>query len=401
MQRIRYAYDGGIVDVYDLSPHDRKVKGTYTCLSCQNTLVPRLGDVRAWHFAHAIEVDCNYETYLHQAGKALFAVTYKRCMEEGAPFILKRPGSIVCSNPPGVFAHNPCKDVQNKDFPLTRYFNQIDIEKGVDGLIADVLLSSDRHEEKILVEIAVSHHCEPEKIASKNRIIEYTIKEEADLDKLRLPVADTYDPSVTVYNFIMKESRVDLCGGQCDRHVSLFLVHASGKSIRLYLEFSKVDAIVAAPTVIHHQVDKDVGDGDRYKELVRESFFSGIGIKSCYLCRYHGAKTRKALVFCKSLKKEVGTHEAVSCSHYRTFSSLKECEVADKANSDYTSRKPERRIVKKTTGEKYIDHHELTICAYCRHHDRRAGRVYCRLDLVLDEDEKCERFEDDGGNGTR
>lgn len=249
----------------------------------------------------------------------------------------------MCSIPPPIFAGSPCKKVQTREYDLTTSFDKLEIEKGTDGLIADVLLSSEKNDEQMLVEIAVTHLCDEEKIASKKRILEYSVQSEEDLEQLKTPFVDIASSGVTTYNISPKERTEEICRqGQCDRPVSVFVVYDSYKSITQDMEYHKARKLTTRPDVIHHKIEK-ASASTSYKELVRESFFSGVEIKNCYLCKYHGRETYYHPVFCRSLKRGVKVHEAVDCSHYRPFANIQECESADKANAEYVGKTRTKR----------------------------------------------------------
>ena len=69
MSRIKYHYaknqDGVIIDIADVVKEDR-VSQRFFCIGCGAEMIPKLGEVKARHFAHKVESPkCNSETYLH------------------------------------------------------------------------------------------------------------------------------------------------------------------------------------------------------------------------------------------------------------------------------------------------------------------------------------------------
>ena len=73
MSRIKYHYaknqDGVIINIADVVKEDRKSQ-RFFCISCGAEMIPKLGEVKARHFAHKAETpNCNSETYLHKLTK--------------------------------------------------------------------------------------------------------------------------------------------------------------------------------------------------------------------------------------------------------------------------------------------------------------------------------------------
>ncbi|GAB5526284.1 MAG: hypothetical protein Roseis2KO_41560 [Roseivirga sp.] len=67
MIKDRYARGVGteVIDIEDLRRAKLDKPVTYERAGCSETLVPRLGDGRAHHFAHKVEGNCSFESYLH------------------------------------------------------------------------------------------------------------------------------------------------------------------------------------------------------------------------------------------------------------------------------------------------------------------------------------------------
>jgi hypothetical protein len=116
-----------------------------SCPACGAPLVARQGDVRIAHFAHATDRACAaaHETTLHRLAKQLIAdgtalVLPEVAAEYGGKRRLVRPAVTI--RPEGAA-----------------------LEPGLDGLRPDILITVAGR--PLLVEVAVTHFCGPEKLA--------------------------------------------------------------------------------------------------------------------------------------------------------------------------------------------------------------------------------------------
>lgn len=99
-------------------------------------------------------------------------------------------------------------------FDLNDYYDCCEMEGNIDGLRADILLTSQSHPDypPILIEVLHSHACEFEKIQKKHLIIEFKVEKIEDvIHRLRnLNENDTrdIDPDVRFHNFRERESEL-------------------------------------------------------------------------------------------------------------------------------------------------------------------------------------------------
>jgi len=140
----------------------------YYCPYCHCRMLKKCGNIRTWHFAHdwryadEFQKSCSYETYLHGYAKLRF----KQWFDESDSIKLYYSESIVCKQ------YNHCKllDKENclinrkKSCDLKKYFDHCIIEAPIKesngSYRADLLLTSDRKpDQRILLEIKVSHGC--------------------------------------------------------------------------------------------------------------------------------------------------------------------------------------------------------------------------------------------------
>ncbi len=194
--------------ISEINQNNRKEE--YRCSGCDQLLIPRLGKIRAPHFAHKHQTSsCNFETYLHKTAKHIFLTRFNfaRCFEE--PFVLKYWQQ--CNSSKAFKNHFDlskidCFEQFHRQMDLAQHFDHIDLETYCDGFIPDLLLSSTKHNEKIFVEIKVNHGCSQEKIDSVHQILEINIQSEEDLWSLFKKPLEQYfkqesSLDIALYNF--------------------------------------------------------------------------------------------------------------------------------------------------------------------------------------------------------
>lgn len=242
-----------------------------------------------------------------------------------------------------------CRTETESDVDLTKYFNKIYMERPYEGFTPDILLSSEVRKEVLFVEIAVTHRCDNAKIESGKRIIEINISDEDDFSAVLSCRLSDQAPNINTYNFKKKTIKRDICNGDCENEVNLFVIYESQKSI--LLELSPSEAInpdirgkVRHMEILGHSSSDLEKQTIIYRNKVREAHFKRIPIKNCFICRYHGGDGIENAIFCKFRKESVGSNEAASCSYYKTFHNIKECQAADKANDEY-AKNNESRII--------------------------------------------------------
>ena len=177
---------GNVHHISAITPENR-YDHTFYCIGCGKEMVPVLcGEAKESHFRHLKKEDghvCNPETYLHNDAKRQLAERFK-----------KEPSFKV-----SYYVSNDCP--RKEDCPLhQRYsfdecfgrflytvdlkeqYDTCEIEGTYEGFRADVLLTNSKKLDvmPLFLEVAVSHYCTPEKIASGIRIIEITVKQDGD-----------------------------------------------------------------------------------------------------------------------------------------------------------------------------------------------------------------------------
>lgn len=346
MIRYRFAFgtSGSVVDVVSLTPETRHDLSPYACPGCGRELIANLGMKKVNYFSHKIADRCNAETYLHSLGKHAFFSEYWKCIDEGTPFVVRQKVPGECNREYELLG-GTCTLEKVREHDLTRYFRKASLETPIDGIIPDVLLTSEDGKEQLFVEVAVTHKCEPEKIARGTRIIEIDLSEEADLQIFEDHSLSEDDERVTLFNFEKVPIRGDICGGSCPKSLRLFLVYPSGKAHLGWHQISEARKILANKKLLRGEILGPWPPADPFEDVsalfvekVREALFDGIAVKNCFNCRYQGLGRFPQRIFCKLRKVGVRSNEAAGCRTYRPFGRRAEADQADKANAEYTRR---------------------------------------------------------------
>jgi hypothetical protein len=325
MIKYRYAKDeiGTIIDVNSLERST--VTGKYFCMGCSKELLPRLGKIRRKHFAHKHQLECSPETYLHRLGKHFFYNIYKDCLLNNKPYLLEYEQEQICNffqNKYGVVCNRP---TTVKEFDLTQYFTEIELEKRDGTLIPDVRLFNPVSKESIYIEIAVTHRVDENKEQKGNRIIEFLIKEEDDLELVKTNNIPFHCEKIARYNFEVK-SELESCEGKCcSEEGQIFVVYQSGRSVLLQKDYTEIEKIRNYEDVIYFKPLNKRKDVYRYsphkfRNNVVEAYKKEITIKNCFLCRYHALSPNpfsEKPVFCKFQKFSCDSNQAIECEYFR------------------------------------------------------------------------------------
>ncbi len=315
--RYRYAQSasGETCDILELSRDRPRKKEQFTCFSCRRGLVPVLGVRREKHFRHRFEGEapCSRETYLHALAKKQIIDGFRAAVQSQRPYFLMLPVERYCTrwrNELGIICEQAmgCRDID-----LTHYFDGAQEEATVDRFVADVLLTSSSNK-KLLIEVAVTHRCEPAKRSSGLPIVEVIVSDEDQCAHLAKGI-DARAQYVDTYNFKRQKPVEVACQPNCSTELSAFFIYKSGKSHILTETPAKIAEQRKRQSTIYSRVlEPQHGD---YRSEAQRAFREGIPVKCCFLCRYAGLDTWEKPVFCKIRKTEVGVNEAAICSAYR------------------------------------------------------------------------------------
>ena len=202
---LKYAQgpEGDLIEINSISAEDRYAFGPYSCICCSHTMVSAIGKVRAHHFKHKAGRPClcNDETYLHNLAKLIVYNAISTAMENNKPYFITSIRPIICDYFKDEYGIK-CTGRNSKFlWDVCENFDTVKLEKGVSGFVADTLLSSSKSDEKMLLEIEVTHPCEPEKIESRLKILEIKVSSEEEIEVLKTGI-DVTGHNVRTYNYI-------------------------------------------------------------------------------------------------------------------------------------------------------------------------------------------------------
>ena len=172
----------------------------FYCLQCGKEMIANLkDDYRCKHFSHKNKSNCSYETYLHSLSKKLIKQVYDNSPE----FYLKYFDFEICSYSDCQYRTYECKhsDIL-RSVNLKDWYDICEVEKEINGYVADVLLTSSKPNiPPLLIEIYVHHECSPEKKNSGLRIVETAITSEDDIYKICQDMCIVESSMSRLYNF--------------------------------------------------------------------------------------------------------------------------------------------------------------------------------------------------------
>lgn len=334
MIKYQYAYNlnGQMVHIDSLVRETGNLKDKkYTCISCDNELIPRLGKIKKHHFAHKVIVTCSGETYLHNLGKKMFYQEYKQCIEDKIPFYIELFQKKICNRFEKELNTVCFLEKMAVKHDLTQIFNEISLEKREGTFIPDVMLFSKTTKTKLFIEIAVTHLSTELKLSSNFRIIELKVENEQDLEVIKEHFLSVRNTKLKFKNFKTIEIKDLHCLQQCNKKEHhLFIVSPDGSSrirrkllnqIPTYLQQEK-------DKIAYYTISNTTNDNvHKFKYLVAKAHQDGAKISNCYLCRYHADndsydwfddfEPKQPPIFCKFLKIACYSNDAKECKGYR------------------------------------------------------------------------------------
>jgi hypothetical protein len=194
---------GKLININDVNKNENHIE-KYNCLDCKQELIPKIGNIRIRHFSHKNNTyGCSKETYLHELGKKLFYEIYSKCLSENTPFYIYASLFNKYYNYCKyfeIFKSKNCIENNIQKINLISYYKNIEYEKYQGNFRPDITLINDNNE-KIFIEIAVTHPCDDEKIKSKNKIIEINLKNEEDVNIIIGKNLSDENNLIKFYNF--------------------------------------------------------------------------------------------------------------------------------------------------------------------------------------------------------
>lgn len=330
MIKYRYAKDkeGKLIDINSLDKTGNPVV-SFFCIGCGNELIPKLGLIKIHHFAHKKIVTCSPETYLHLLGKQLFHDNFIECRTIKSPFNIELYQKRICNH-----YEQQLETVCNLEdavvkFDLIQYFDKITLETKEGSFTPDVMLTSKSGKVKVFVEIAVTHSLSEKKLSSEYRIIELKIENEEDFEPIKRKLLSIKDSKVQFKNFQIKELSKSICAGNCKKFFNFFTLDIDGRVI-LQQQRNLKRIIHQINTdkdkLLKYLISPDRRDyPEAYKSFIANCARENLKVRNCFICRYHArndtkeyeSRKRVPPIFCKFLKKECNSNEAVTCKYFR------------------------------------------------------------------------------------
>lgn len=341
--KYHYALDeqNKLVPIDRLTEEDR-ASHSFHCLNCGAGMVPKMGEVRSWHYAHrGDEDDCGTETYLHKLAKRLIKEKFdnERSFEVGYYRDVKCSDVDKCP-----FAkQEECHAWKLDTFDLKQYYDTCLEEHSVDGHIADLLLTSSTKpdREPVLIEIQVSHKSTAQKIESGLRIIEIRIKTEEDIKSLLTsPIVEKPEAqfgqvrdveTIGYAKFHNFKKKTSIPEPLAKRSIQRFYLFRSGKAF-----VTNMDEFKSCREVYLKDNDKAIfeasidsfylGSPSPYEFGYIAAMQNGIQVHTCQFCKYHRSRYEVGFgldpIFC-CMHKNYGTPKnpepqyAQQCQYYR------------------------------------------------------------------------------------
>jgi hypothetical protein len=196
--------DGKYIDISQVNKNE---KTKYFCISCENELIPKIGNIREHHFAHKNKnIVCSKENYFHLLGKKIFFDIFAECKNNNDPFLIG-----IFEKNCAIFNIKSCINSEYKRFNLVEYFKEIEMEKYCGKFIPDLRLFNKNNNEDIFIEIKYSHKISQKKENSDKRIIEINIKSEDDINIIKNKYLSEKDENITFYNLKRNIVQIDDC----------------------------------------------------------------------------------------------------------------------------------------------------------------------------------------------
>lgn len=327
--KYQYAIDydnNAIVNINSINEKNRK--NDYRCISCKKKLFPRLGKIKVHHFAHAKECNCNPETYLHNLAKLSLYNNLKNRLEKRDPLIFYSYYYNECN----ITINCSCRELfEKKELNLFDYYSKVCLETNIDDFVPDVCLCGLKNENigPIFFEIYVTHSCEPSKIFSGNRIIEFEVCDENDAIKLgQLNSIDIYSSNYKLKSYNFKEHyKKENLSKTCNK-IKYFVLFHSGMVLTLDSKsFERCNK-----KNIAFSTHSCICEGTTFKKFLVSCLKKSIIVKSCYLCKYRNSYYEDCVCNLRGkTKKQCGGHfsekdiaekkvkqsMAVKCGKYR------------------------------------------------------------------------------------
>jgi len=342
MIKFRYALDqdGRLVDVFTLDRSQLDPNFKFYSLDCHQSLIPHLGSTRIKHFKHkaGTKNGSSRETYLHALGKLVFRKIYEACIADKMPFYLDYSILTICDKFKLQFGKECILSQEVHKFDLVNYFDEIVEEKNDGQFRPDLMIVNRKSNQKIYIEIAVTHDSSCAKLESGVRIIEFKIRHEDDIEQIKKSVCGINNTHATLYNFVQKKIRGIQCGDNCTLYQFYYFYVQLDGQCKFWERVCEADLKKlrnANPDVIltqnwrmiplhnHGALNFSFSNTGMFKYFVAKAIYDGVAAKDCFICSNHATlitpyrdDSFQPKIYCSKLSLTVHCTYAHKCEFF-------------------------------------------------------------------------------------
>ena len=321
-QHYAISQNGVLTEINDA----QKSNEDFFCPHCRCKMLKRCGKIRRWHFAHdwrdATEEQkkCSYESYLHAYTK----IRFKEWFENHEQIIVRYSQRSICSSYKTCkwkdFREvHQCKKEETKRFNIKEKLNKCSVEKEVNvngnRFRPDLLWYNENNPQIcIFIEIKVTHECTDKKKDSNNRIIEFDIRSEEDVERI---ISEDITESDTIRFYGFKTEKLTDKKQFNPIDLYKFQLFESGKGrISIWnchnASYRKKPSIFEITAIANRELNRSIF----YTASIAKAHELGYPVLNCLLCKYR-KRNDEGKPYCEKtgIMLEVES-EAINCSTY-------------------------------------------------------------------------------------
>lgn len=176
LQHLALDEEGQLIDIRNVTDRSKK----FYCPYCKQEMGTRMGEKNRWSFYHLQKKD-DYDNYLHTIAENIICGCFN--LSDYLPIIFGKPYKCEKFDNCPFKNNNYCTKTELSDKEnLKTWIDKCEMEQTFGEFRADILCHNSKNEKNpIFIEIYVTHQCEPKKIESGIKIIEFKIESEEDI----------------------------------------------------------------------------------------------------------------------------------------------------------------------------------------------------------------------------
>lgn len=318
---------GQIVHIKNIIREESGIKGKYSCIDCGQELIPRLGQKNERHFAHKEDVACLGETHLHKLCKLTFFNVYQKCLKEKKAFNIELNQNQTCTKCESEL--NMVCDLGEKLIlvDLTKKYDKVFLERKDGEFTPDITLISKDCQDKIFIEIAVSHKSTDKKLNSDNKIIELKVNDPIYAEFIEDCELSVNHPEITFHNFKVKKFDGVVYENYCDTIFNFFVVFSEGKCRLFQMTLLQIKSYLkkGKENILFYSLTENYSSRSSvFKFFVAKAYKENIDVRNCFICKYRAKEVfmddnneyiEGKPIFCFYLrKKHNNSNEAAKCN---------------------------------------------------------------------------------------